>query len=106
MLNLLTNTPQPSSTPSADLPKPKPNDLVLDGFVRREQLARLLDVSARTIDRWETLRKDPPRLCCGRTVLYDLKAVQDWLRSLPRHSCAANSRHKRTSNTAAESPSR
>jgi hypothetical protein len=106
MLKLSHEVPVPTSDSSPSPTQPEAPKLILDGFVRREQLARLLDVSARTLDRWETLRKGPPRLCCGRTVLYDLKAVQDWLRSLPRHSCAANSRHKRTSNTAAESPSR
>jgi len=42
--------------------------LVLDGFLRRQELAQQLGLSPRTIDRWEALRKGPPRVCVGRTI--------------------------------------
>jgi hypothetical protein len=36
-------------------------------------------LSLRTIDRWEALHKGPPRLCVGRTVLYNVESVREWL---------------------------
>ena len=37
------------------------NQLLLDGYLRREELAQQLGVSPRTIDRWQTSRCGPPR---------------------------------------------
>lgn len=54
-------------------------NLVLDGFLRRKQLADQLEVSPRTLDRWNSLRIGPPRACVGRTILYELRAVRAWL---------------------------
>ena len=68
MLELLNDSPPElpipgSQTPTHTLPK-----LVLDGFLRRQELAQQLGLSPRTIDRWEALRKGPPRVCVGRTI--------------------------------------
>ncbi len=54
---------------------------ILDGFLRREELAKELGCSARTIDRWHALREGPPRVQVGRTILYNIQSVRDWLRS-------------------------
>jgi hypothetical protein len=71
---------EPSTTPSD--PQDKPEDqLVLEGYVRKEQLARQLCLSPRTIDRWEALRIGPPRTSVGRTILYSVQSVRDWLLS-------------------------
>jgi predicted DNA-binding transcriptional regulator AlpA len=54
---------------------------VLDCYLRREELAQQLGVSARTIDRWHTLRCGPPRISVGRTILYHLDSIRQWLRA-------------------------
>jgi predicted DNA-binding transcriptional regulator AlpA len=59
----------------------KPNLTFLDGYLRREELARQLGVSARTIDRWQSLRCGPQRVAVGRTILYSLDSVRQWLES-------------------------
>ena len=57
------------------------NQLLLDGYLRREELAQQLGVSPRTIDRWQTSRCGPPRVAIGRTILYNADSVREWLRS-------------------------
>jgi hypothetical protein len=70
------------SIPPSD-PQDKPEEqLVLEGYLSKEQLARQLCLSPRTIDRWEALRKGPPRVCIGRTILYSIHSVREWLASL------------------------
>jgi len=54
---------------------------VLDGYVTRDVLASQFGKSTRTIDRWETLRMGPPRVVVGRTVLYRVDSVRQWLES-------------------------
>jgi predicted DNA-binding transcriptional regulator AlpA len=85
MLKLLLNDPSPKpSKPCNPLTDPQENShpsSVLDGFLRREELARELGVSPRTVDRWQALRDGPPRLHVGRTILYSVDSVREWLRS-------------------------
>ncbi len=57
------------------------NQLLLEGYLRREELAQQLRVSTRTIDRWQTLRCGPPRVAIGRTILYRLDSLRQWLQS-------------------------
>ncbi len=57
------------------------DSVVLEGFLRREELAQQLGLSPRTIDRWHALRNGPPRVCLGRTILYRVESVREWLRS-------------------------
>ena len=83
MLKLQNDPPQEIHTPASQTP-PSTLKLVLDGFLRREELAQQLGLSPRTIDRWEALRKGPPRVCVGRTVLYNVESVREWLRSKER----------------------
>lgn len=66
--------------PSSD-PDSGSTQLLLEGYLRRDDLAQQLGVSARTLDRWHTLRYGPPRVAIGRTILYNLDSVRDWLRS-------------------------
>ena len=70
---------------------------VLDGFLRREQLAEQLGLSPRTIDRWQALRQGPPRVCIGRTVLYEIDSVREWLRSKENQKDIAPRRRRTTS---------
>ena len=55
--------------------------LVLEGYLRREELAAQLGLNVRTLDRWEALRIGPPRVCVGRTILYNIQSVREWLDS-------------------------
>ena len=68
------------------------NQLLLAGYLRREELAQQLGVSARTIDRWQMLRCGPPRVAIGRTVLYRLDSVRQWLQSREQTSFPAKRR--------------
>lgn len=85
MLKLLKDPPLCTSV--LDVPKPTSpalvleGSLVLEGFLRREELAKQLGLSPRTIDRWQALREGPPRVHVGRTILYNVESVREWLRS-------------------------
>lgn len=68
--------------------------LLLDGYLRREELAQQLRVSPRTIDRWQTLRCGPPRVTIGRTILYNLESVRHWLRSNEQSATRSISRKR------------
>lgn len=48
-------------------------------FIRKPELARLLGVSPRTIDRWHAKRIGPPRVKIGKQVLYRHESVREWL---------------------------
>lgn len=81
MSELQQTSPQEPSTARSD-PQVKPlTPLVLEGYLRREELAQQFGLSPRTIDRWEALRQGPPRVCVGRTVLFNIQSVREWLRS-------------------------
>lgn len=70
--------------------------LVLDGFLRRKDLAKQLGVSPRTIDRWEALRQGPPRVRVGRTILYSIQSARYWLLSIEFRG-SADQRHRHSS---------
>ena len=90
MSNSPLNLPQEPCTPHSDSqPLPK---LVLEGYLRREELAQQLRLSPRTIDRWEALRKGPPRISVGRTILYNIQSVQEWLLSNERQPSPVKTR--------------
>jgi hypothetical protein len=57
------------------------SEQLLDGYLSREQLAKELGKTLRTIDRWETRRIGPPRVVIGRMILYRREAVREWLLS-------------------------
>ena len=87
MLRLNTTSTEAHATIDSDLPTPLgPAPLpqrapVLDGFLRRNELAAQLGLSPRTIDRWHALRQGPPRVRLGRTVFYSINSVREWLRT-------------------------
>ena len=83
----------PPSNPQNQISTP----LVLEGYLRREELARQFGLSPRTIDRWEALRKGPPRVCIGRTILYKLESVRDWLDSNEGRMAATTKSQRRSS---------
>jgi predicted DNA-binding transcriptional regulator AlpA len=92
MTNLPGNLPNESSSDSQQNPAFHP---VLDGFLRREELAQQLGLSPRTIDRWQALRLGPPRVCVGRTVLYRVEAVRRWLQTCEQQLETSPSRKRR-----------
>ena len=53
----------------------------LDDYLTREELARQLNRSTRTLDRWHTMRIGPVRTRVGRLTLYEKKSVADWLKN-------------------------
>jgi predicted DNA-binding transcriptional regulator AlpA len=75
---------------SSPLPQiTSPVSALLSGYLRREELAQQFGLSTRTIDRWEALKEGPPRVSIGRTILYNVESVREWLstrerRSMPR----------------------
>jgi predicted DNA-binding transcriptional regulator AlpA len=85
----------PSQEPCAPLSDQQDKTLaplVLEGFLRREALAEQLGLSPRTIDRWEAQRKGPPRVCVGRTILYKIQSVREWLSSQEQQPFATKRR--------------
>ena len=99
MLKLLTTPTQEPCTSVFDQPKPTnpvpalEASIVLEGFLRREELAKQLGCSARTIDRWQALREGPPRVHVGRTILYNVESVRAWLRSREQQSSSMKKGH-------------
>jgi hypothetical protein len=53
----------------------------LFGLLTPEQLASHLDVTTRTLQRWEVQRMGPPRVVIGRQVFYRITSVDAWLES-------------------------
>lgn len=56
-------------------------DSPLCEYLTRDELARELGRSSRTLDRWAVLRIGPPRTRAGRAVLYSRTKVREWLES-------------------------
>jgi predicted DNA-binding transcriptional regulator AlpA len=101
MLKLQQDPPQEPCTSGCDVRKPNnpaptlEGSIVLEGFLRREELAQQLGLSPRTIDRWQALRQGPPRVCVGRTVLYRVEAVRQWLQMREQQLETSFSRNRR-----------
>lgn len=51
-------------------------------FMFASEVASKLGVSIRTLSRWGRLRKGPPRVKVGRTILYRRSAYDAWLMRL------------------------
>lgn len=85
----------PDGTPSRSTPEASSDTAaVLDGYMRRDELATALGISPRTIDRWHAHRQGPPRIQIGRTILYERHAVRAWLRSRERNIPVKSSRKR------------
>ena len=57
-------------------------------YITPERLADKLDVTQRTLSRWDAMRIGPPKIKVGKLVLFDLEKLPDWLASreaAPRH---------------------
>ena len=90
MLRFSNNLPKDLGAPvsgesiSVSPTNPQSDPAVLAGFLRRDELAKQLGLSPRTIDRWHALREGPPRVNVGRTILYNVQSVREWLQSKER----------------------
>lgn len=64
---------------------PIPSDQILQighkQYARPAYVARLLNVTRRTLNRWGQARKGPPKILVGHTALYDLDKLATWLES-------------------------
>jgi predicted DNA-binding transcriptional regulator AlpA len=92
MAALQQSSPQEPNTSPFDSQEKPAARLVLEGYLRREELAEQFGLSPRTIDRWEALRKGPPRVCVGRTILYNIQSVREWLLSRERQAFSTRGR--------------
>jgi hypothetical protein len=71
--------------------------ILLKDHIEPAALAADLFVSTRTLDRWHTLRKGPPRVIVGGRVWYRRDAVEQWLQSrTDRHARSPKASRART----------
>ena len=61
----------------------------LSEYLTRDELARELRRSTRTLDRWHTMRVGPPRTRAGKLILYRKSHVVRWLERQTEQSDAA-----------------
>lgn len=50
-------------------------------YATPQRLSRLLGVSERTLARWNARRIGPPKITIGKTVLFDVAKLPEWLAS-------------------------
>lgn len=53
--------------------------MTTNDHLRLSQVAEILNVSHRTLNRWHALRVGPSRVKVGRTIFYRKKAIEQWL---------------------------
>ena len=58
-----------------------PVENLLAPYLTRDELAKQLDVTVRTLERWRSEGKGPPVTLKGHVPIYRIEAVQAWLRS-------------------------
>jgi DNA-binding transcriptional regulator YiaG len=61
-------------------------------YVTGDRLAKMLNVTTRTLARWNAARIGPPKIAIGKTILYEVGKLPDWLAS---RETAAPIRNKR-----------
>lgn len=59
------------------MPGPQPS--VLQDFISRTELARMLHRTVRTLSRWEVERYEPPVTRFGDSIYYRRSSVMAWL---------------------------
>jgi hypothetical protein len=73
------NTTPNKGTPTTTKQAQSIGAIVGEDFFSEEQLGLELNVTLRTLRRWQQLRIGPPRTRVGRRVLYRKTAVIQWL---------------------------
>jgi predicted DNA-binding transcriptional regulator AlpA len=53
--------------------------MLLDRYLSREETADALRISPRSLDRWHTIRRGPPRLKLGARIYYDRQELENWI---------------------------
>ena len=48
-------------------------------YITADRLAEMLGVTVRTLARWNAQRIGPPKIAIGKTVLFDLAKLPEWL---------------------------
>src|SRR5438105_15841444 len=48
-------------------------------YITPQRLADLLRVSVRTLARWDARRIGPPKITIGKTILFDIAKLPEWL---------------------------
>jgi len=70
------------------------NDLFA-GYLTDKQLAEKLNVTLRTVQRWEALRCGPPRVKIGARVFYKIESVRAWIAAKEQQPAASATRRRR-----------
>ena len=86
MSHEVTSSGDARTTPAAGIP---PFGLATEGeveiagrrYISAGRLAEMLGVTVRTLARWNAQRIGPPKITIGKTVLYDLGKLPEWLAS-------------------------
>jgi hypothetical protein len=68
-----------AGTPSTTLAETGEVEIAGRTYVTAERLASMLGVTVRTLARWNASRIGPPKISIGKTVLFDLAKLPDWL---------------------------
>ena len=68
---------------------------ILADYITRKDLAAQLGRSVRSLERWEEERTGPDVTRVGRSVLYRVDSVRDWLRSREQPMIANKRRGRR-----------
>lgn len=62
---------------------------LLSDYITREQLAKELNLTPRTLDKWAWQRRGPAKVKIGNRCYYKRSAVAEWLESQASHKEAA-----------------
>jgi hypothetical protein len=52
---------------------------LFSNYITKFELAALMEVSDRTIDRWEQFGIGPPRISIGGRIFYNRQKIADWI---------------------------
>jgi hypothetical protein len=61
-------------------------------YASQLRLATMLGIATRTLTRWDAGRIGPPKIKVGKTILYDLAKLPDWLAAHETESVRAGRR--------------
>jgi DNA-binding transcriptional regulator YiaG len=61
-------------------------------YVTPQRLSIILNVSVRTLARWNASRIGPPKITIGKKILFDVAKLPDWLATREIHA-VRNARH-------------
>lgn len=71
------------------------NNNPFDDYATKAEFCEMVPggpISERTADRWHALRVGPPRVKCGRKILYPKQGVREWLESRTQSTLRGPSR--------------